>query len=236
MGGGGDMSHRGGLITASVFTVAVMTASAVVRIWLMARWPPGTRDRLEQSGLELFADQGYDRTTVAQIADRAGLKERSFYRYFPDKREVLFAGGKDLEDRLAEEIASLPNDLTPLEVLLTALPAAGDVLRPRDFVRRRRAVIEASPALAERELIKLANLSEVLTATLAARGADRQTAELCVSIGMAVLRQAGQQWVEEDAEYTDLVHRITRDLVNLVVAYSGASQASPGPEASGSRR
>lgn len=113
--------------------------------------------------------------------------------------------------------------------MLAALLAAGDVLRPRDFVRQLQQVVAASPALADRELIKLAGLSDALAAALAARGADRHTAELCASIGMAVLRQATQRWIQEDADFADLVHSTASNLVDLVTAHANTAATRHGP-------
>jgi AcrR family transcriptional regulator len=183
----------------------------------MPRWPPDARQRLEQAALELFAVQGYEHTTVAEIADRAGLKERSFYRYYTDKREVLSAG-EELAQALLAAIAQMPDDLAPLDVLLGALPAAGDVLRPREFVRQLRDVTASSPALAERHLIKLAFLSETLAGALGDRGVDPQTAELCVTISMGVLNVATQRWIDEEIDFADAVPDISRRLVELIDA------------------
>jgi hypothetical protein len=59
----------------------------------MTRWEPNARGRLEQAALALYGERGFENTTVAEIAARAGLTERTFFRHFADKREVLFAGG-----------------------------------------------------------------------------------------------------------------------------------------------
>src|SRR3954447_18436668 len=131
----------------------------------MARWEGDTRARLERAALELFTEQGYDRTSVAQIAQRANLTERSFYRWFTDKREVLFAGD-ELEERLVAAVDAAPPGTGALPTLLTAFAVVPEVLLPREFLLERAAVIAASPPLQERELIKLAALSDALTAAL----------------------------------------------------------------------
>src|ERR1700749_22000 len=112
----------------------------------MARWEGNARSRLERAALDLFAEKGYDQTTVAQIAERAGLTERSFYRHYPDKREVLFAGD-ELESVLTAAVLAAPAEATPFEALLAAFPAAGEVIRPRDFLQVRAEVIAANPQL-----------------------------------------------------------------------------------------
>jgi AcrR family transcriptional regulator len=160
----------------------------------MARWEGDTRGRLERAALELFTEQGYDRTAVAQIARRAGLTERSFYRWFPDKREVLFAGD-ELEERFVAAIDAVPAGTPALPTLLTAFETAPQVLRPREYLVQRAAVIAANPPLQERELIKSAALSAAVTAALLRRGVDARTATLATDAGMAVLRQATRSWV-----------------------------------------
>src|SRR6266536_3705280 len=114
----------------------------------MPRWESDAQGRLERAALELFETQGFERTSVAQIARTAGLAERSFYRYFPDKREVLFAGN-ELEAHLVAQVEAVDPEVTPLEALLTALGTADEVCPSREFLLRRTRVIAASPALAE---------------------------------------------------------------------------------------
>ncbi|MGH8918969.1 MAG: TetR/AcrR family transcriptional regulator, partial [Actinomycetes bacterium] len=132
----------------------------------MARWEGNARGRLEQAALALFEEQGYDRTTVAQIAQRANLTERSFYRWFADKREVLFGGSRELEEQFASAIEAVPPDTGALPTLLAAFVTAPRVFRPREFLMRRAAVLTANPPLHERELIKLALISEAVTTAL----------------------------------------------------------------------
>ncbi|SCE14492.1 transcriptional regulator, TetR family [Streptomyces sp. SolWspMP-sol7th] len=136
----------------------------------MARWEGNTRGRLERAALDLFTEQGYDRTTVAEIARRAGLTERSFYRWYTDKREALFGGGQELEELLVAAVAEVPEGTAPLDTLLRAFTKAPEVFRPREFLRARAAVIAASPPLRERELIKTASMSAALKKALENRG------------------------------------------------------------------
>jgi AcrR family transcriptional regulator len=190
----------------------------------MARWEGNARGRLERAALDLFTEQGYDRTTVAQIARRANLTERSFYRWFPDKREVLF-GGDELEKALVTAIEAVPADTAPLPALLAAFPAAREVIRPREFLRERSAVIAANPPLLERELIKLADLERALIAALVERGSDEQTARLAIDVGLAVFRLAARRWLDdeldEQADYDALLSACLADL--LAVAASAQS-------------
>ena len=182
----------------------------------MARWEGNTRGRLERAALDLFTEQGYDRTTVAQIAKRANLTERSFYRWFPDKREVLF-GGDDLEKQLVAAINAVPVGTPALPTLLAAFPAAKDVVRPREFLIERAAVIAANPPLLERELIKVAALSDALADALVQRGCDERTARLATDIGLAVFRHASARWLAgEDAEIDQLLAASMADVAAIV--------------------
>src|SRR5216683_5817416 len=137
----------------------------------MSRWEPNARGRLEQAALELYIERGFEQTTVAEIAKRAGLTERTFFRYFADKREVLFAGAGSLQDFLVGTLASAPDSAAPIDAVALALEAAGALLQERrEYARQRQAVIAANAELQERELIKLASLSAALAATLRQRG------------------------------------------------------------------
>ncbi|WP_326834119.1 helix-turn-helix domain-containing protein [Amycolatopsis rhabdoformis] len=180
----------------------------------MARWEGNARGRLERAALDLFTEQGYDRTTVAQIAQRANLTERSFYRWFADKREVLFGGGEDLEEQLVSAIEAAPADTGALPTLLAAFATAPKVFRPREFLRERSAVIEANPPLKERELVKLASLSEALAAALVHRGCNPQTARLVTDVGIAVLRLTAERCMaDEQADFTQVLSTSAADLV-----------------------
>ncbi|MEU0504969.1 helix-turn-helix domain-containing protein [Nocardia sp. NPDC005998] len=184
----------------------------------MARWEGNTRGRLERAALDLFTEQGYDRTTVAQIAKRAGLTERSFYRWFPDKREVLF-GGEDLEKCFVAAIEAAPEGADPLTMLMAAFGKAPEVIRPREFLRERSAVIASNPPLLERELIKLADLSQALISALERRGVEPQTAQLATDAGMAILRQTGRRWMsDENADHTQLLADSAADLLAVLTA------------------
>jgi AcrR family transcriptional regulator len=183
----------------------------------MARWEGNARGRLERAALDLFREQGYDGTTVAQIAQRANLTERSFYRWFADKREVLF-GDDDLEACYLPVIEAAPEGLGALPTLLSAFASTPQVLRPREFVIERAAVIAASPSLQERELIKMVTLSEKLVAALVRRGHDDQTAHLAADVGSAILRLATRRWIlGDDSDFSDLLATAWQDLVDVAV-------------------
>jgi len=169
----------------------------------MSRWEPDGRGRLEQAALALYAERGFDNTTVAEIAERAGVTERTFFRHFADKREVLFGGAGGLQDLLVGTVASAPASLAPLDAVAAGLEAAGALFEEyRATVRQRAAIIAATPELRERELIKLAVLSAALADTLRGRGLSGPAASLTAEVATAVFRIAFDQWIEETNERT----------------------------------
>jgi AcrR family transcriptional regulator len=187
----------------------------------MPRWESDAQGRLERAALELFEAQGFERTTVAQIAGAAGLKERSFYRYFPDKREVLFAGD-ELEAHLVARVEAADPGLTPIEVLLTALGSADEVFRSREFLLRRVKVIAASPALAERDLIKLAQVADALAPALERRGVDPGEARFITDVVIAISRRAKSLWLAApDATFSELVAKAAAELREAVAPLEG---------------
>jgi AcrR family transcriptional regulator len=159
--------------------------------------------------MELFAEHGFEATTVAGIAERAGVTERTFFRYFADKREVLFAGEGSLEATFVDAIACAPEGASMTGLLTAALDAGGGALqdvRGRDLARLRNAVITANEQLQERELLKLAKLSRAVTAALVARGAADVPARLAGDLVVSVFGTAFARWVAPGE---------TRDLVEL---------------------
>lgn len=166
----------------------------------MARQADEAGMRLQRAALELFRERGYDRTTTAEIAARAGVTERTFFRYFPDKREVLFDGEAVLRSALLGSIAEAPAGLGPLDTLLRAFRSVVALLENnRPFSVPRQAIISATPALQEREHTKLAALSDALAIALKARGATELQAVLAARAGMAAFALATVAWIEQPA-------------------------------------
>jgi AcrR family transcriptional regulator len=162
----------------------------------MGRWQPDARGRLGQAAIELYAERGYEQTTVAEIAERAGLTRRTFFRHFTDKREVLFAGSELLADRLVAVLAAAPASATPLAAVAAALGDVAELVGDdHDHSRRRQAIIDANAELRERELIKLAAWSDVLAGGLRDRGVEEPTASLAAQAGVAAFRVAFERWV-----------------------------------------
>lgn len=164
----------------------------------VVRWEPNARGRLEQAAMQLYMERGFDQTTVADIARRAGLTERTFFRHFADKREVLFAGAGLLEELLVATVANAPGSLSPIDAVATGLEAAGAILQQRsEFARQRQSIIAAHPELQERELIKLASLASATAAALRRRGVGEPAASLSAEAGMAAFRIAFERWVKQ---------------------------------------
>ena len=164
----------------------------------MARWEPDARGRLEKAAMELFVERGYVRTTVAEIAERAGLTERTFFRYFTVKREVLFSGSKELEKSIVDRVASAPKRGAPLDVVANAFEAAGAALqahRDLGYVRARSAIVVEHAEVRERELIKMASIAAAVTQALRARGVVEPTASLVAEAGIAVFKIGFERWV-----------------------------------------
>jgi AcrR family transcriptional regulator len=186
----------------------------------MVRWEPNSRRRLEAAAISLFSERGYDQTTVAEIAARAGVTERTFYRYFEVKREVLFSEATFLEALLVDVVASAPTHSTPMDIVLAALDVVVELLqqRPTHAVRRH-AVIAATPELHERELIKMATLGGALADALRARGVSDLTASLTAESGITVFRVAYERWVlDPEAEDFGSVVRDSFDALRSATA------------------
>jgi AcrR family transcriptional regulator len=148
--------------------------------------------------MELFMERGFEQTTVAEIARRAGLTERTFFRCFADKREVLFGGADRLRELLVSSVAGAAASAAPLDAVAAALEAAAEVLQERrPYSRQRQIVIAANPELHERELIKLASLSAALADALRRRGAGDWAASLTAEAGIAVFKVAFVRWIDE---------------------------------------
>ncbi len=192
----------------------------------MVRWEPNARGRLEQAALELYVERGFEQTTVAEIAKRAGLTERTFFRHFTDKREVLFGGSGELERLLAEAVAQSPATLGPLDAVAEGLFALVPLFELRgDYPARRAQVVAANSELQERELIKMAALAAATAEALRRRGVKEPTASLTAEAGMAVFRIAFARWVEP-ANRRKLSTLIRSSLDELKSVTSGARERS----------
>jgi AcrR family transcriptional regulator len=184
----------------------------------MARWEPDAARRLQQAALELFATHGYERTTAAQIAQAVGLTERTFFRHFNDKREVLFFGQDEFVQAFLDGADDAPPHAAPIEIIACALRGAATFFpdERRALSRARQAVIEQNSALQEREAHKLAGLALTLAEALRARGVKDPAATLAARSGATVFEIAFTQWIREDEQRS--LADITTDVLNELAA------------------
>ncbi|MET9023791.1 helix-turn-helix domain-containing protein [Actinopolymorpha sp. NPDC004070] len=165
----------------------------------MGRWEPDAQGRMMRAAIELFDERGFDKTTAGDIAERAGVTERTFFRHFTDKREVLFAGSDVMERTAHDAIETASADLSPLDAALVGMVAAGGLLADRhDHAVRRARIVAANPSLHERELLKLAALTEATVRALHGRGVDEPTAGLAAHSAVTVFQVAFVRWVSSD--------------------------------------
>jgi AcrR family transcriptional regulator len=171
----------------------------------MSRWEPDARGRLVVAAVDLFTEQGYDATTVAQIAERAGVTKSTFFRYFPDKRELLIAGQETLSRLMTEGIAEAPDDASPLEAVAAGLERASSAMGPvnREIAPRLKAAVAASAELQERDALKSVSLAAAMTTALVARGVPDPTAALAGELGLLAFKRGFAEWSEGDRDAKD---------------------------------
>ncbi|WP_354567555.1 helix-turn-helix domain-containing protein [Glaciihabitans sp. UYNi722] len=185
----------------------------------MVRWQPGARERLQAAALELFATHGFEETTAAEIAQSVGLTERTFFRHFSDKREVLFYGQDLFLRAFLDGVDAMPTDASPLDIVASSLRAAAaffpDERRP--YSRTRQTVIAQNPALQERELHKLAGLATTVADALRLRGVAEPAATLAAESGVTVFGIAFAQWIREGEKRSlaDISIEVIGELRNL---------------------
>lgn len=164
----------------------------------MASREDDVRSRLQSAALELFSERGYDRTTASTIAARAGVTERTFFRYFTDKREVLFDGEAMVREALVASVADAPAGLGSLDTLLRAFELFRPMLESKwSYAKPRQDLIAATPALYERELAKIAALADALAAALRARNVSDPRATLAARTGMAAFAYVVFAWLDD---------------------------------------
>ncbi len=170
----------------------------------MPRSRENVRHRLQQAALELYGAWGYDQTTAAEIAAKAGVTERTFFRHFPDKREVLFDGEAVLSAALVDAVADAPQGLGPWDTLFCAFRSVERLfVENRPFSEPRQRVIASSPALQERELAKVGSLTAALASALRQRGVADGLATLAAQTGMATLGHAVTSWLDDGSRHLD---------------------------------
>ena len=200
----------------------------------MSRWAPDARERLEAAALSLFVEEGYEETTVAQIADRAGLNRATFFRHFAEKREVLFGGDDVLAGLFADGIRGAPPDATLTECLQAAFDAAEVAMtrQQRTKAAQRVLVVSANSELQDRGLLKHARIARSIDAALRERGADEITARLGAEWGMLVFSIAMERWIRSDDAGTFSLHAASA-LREIEVRVAELGTGFPRPEGSG---
>ncbi|XVU29152.1 TetR/AcrR family transcriptional regulator [Actinoplanes sp. CA-054009] len=168
----------------------------------MARWQPETTQRLVVAAVDLFTEQGYDATTVAQIAERAGVTRSTFFRHFADKRELLVAGQETLSKLLAEGITEAPPGAGPLDAVAVGLERASSAMGPanRELGPRLKAAVAASTELQERDALKSVGLAAAMTAALIDRDVPDPVAHLAAELGVLALKRGYAAWSEGDRD------------------------------------
>jgi AcrR family transcriptional regulator len=184
----------------------------------MPRWKPGVRERLVIAAADLFTEQGYDATTVTQIAARAGATKSTFFRYFPDKRGVLTAGQETLSRLLAEGIAEAPDGAGPLDNVAAGLERASTAIGPfnREIGKRLKAAIAANAELRDRDALKNVGLAAAMSTALVARGFPEPVAQLASEIGVLAFKRGYARWSEvhdrDDEDLTEFTAAALREL------------------------
>lgn len=182
----------------------------------MARWEPNARMRLVSAAIDLFSEQGYDNTTVIEIAERAGLTKTTFFRHFPNKREVLSTGQEDLRRLLSEGIAAAPGSATPLEAVAAGLDAATATFTPaqREFGPRLEAVIAANSDLQERDAFKRSRLVAAMEEALEERGVPDPAARVAAELGGLAFSRAFTRWTAPAStlSFTELARQSLQEL------------------------
>lgn len=184
----------------------------------MTRWQPDARGRLVQAAMELYLERGFGQTTVAQIAERAGVTERTFFRHFADKREMLFDGSSRLQHLMVDAVAGAPASATPLDAVGAALDAVGTVFVDLDHSRTRQDIIDSDDSLQERELIKRDRLATAIAQALRARGVKEPGASLAAQTGIGVFHVAFAAWIAPGnaRSYADIARELLVELRAII--------------------
>jgi len=191
----------------------------------MARWEPDARERLVRAALELFADRGFDDTTIPDITARAGLTTRSYFRHFPDKREVLFTDEDEMPTLAARLVLAAPAELTAFQVLARGVPTlAAAFENRREELLQRRKIIDSHDGLRERELRKMATLVDAITHAFGQRGTDDLTAAVVAETGVAIVKISLQRWMNTPGQ--DLASVLTETLNVLTAAATAPNQVT----------
>jgi AcrR family transcriptional regulator len=205
-----------------------MSATVITYDRAMGRWEPNARGRLAQAALTLYAQQGFEQTTAAEIARLAGLTERTFFRHFADKREVLFYGMDVVGDVLVRAVAQAPSPAGPMDAVGAGLQAVAEMVQETpEIARMRSAVVSANPELRERELAKHAELAAAMAGGLRDRGVPALAASLATETGLAVYRVAFARWIAEPAlDLREILREALEELRDLLAGHLVSSPSA----------
>jgi AcrR family transcriptional regulator len=183
-------------------TIHVISVAVITRLVRMVRWEPGARERLQAAALDLYAKRGFEQTTAADIAQSVGLTERTFFRYFTDKREVIFDGQNRFQKAFVDGVAAAPADASALDTVAFALNAGASFFpnERRPYSQLRQTIIVANPGLLERESLKMAWLSDALAEALRARGIPEPQASLAAQTAVTVFTVSFREWLTQGEE------------------------------------
>jgi AcrR family transcriptional regulator len=187
----------------------------------MPRWEPNAQQRLELAALDLYATRGYHSTTVGDIASHAGVTSRTYFRYFPDKREILFGGAEKLRNRITRALRDTPANLSPLDATLQAMSSCDDLfqLREHEHLRQREVIIRSADELQEREARKLASIAADVAGELVERGSGQDDAQLVADLALVVFKQASRLWMDDPTtSYAILLQRAAAQARTLLTA------------------
>ena len=163
----------------------------------MARWQPDGRRRLQDAALELYGERGFAEVTAAAVAERAGLTERTFFRHFADKKEILFGDEDAIASVLVDAVSAAQPSASPIEAVLAGVVALSEsAAGRRDRMLKRDRIIEQSAELRERELAKFAAWSVALAECLRERGVVEP--ELIAEVSVATFRMVFRRWLDDE--------------------------------------
>ena len=193
----------------------------MTRLGGMGRWEPNARGRLERAAMELWTERGFEQTTAAEIAERAGLTKRTFFRHFADKRDVLFADSDAMRALIVKAVAETPESAAPITAVAAGIQAAAAVVQEyHERARYLHVVITATPELQERELTKFGEYAAAMAETLRGRGVADRAAALAAEAGLAAFKIAFGCWLD-DPEQQDLPRLVAESLDELKALTSG---------------
>lgn len=189
----------------------------------MGRWEPDAQERLVLAALDLFAEQGYENTSVVQIAERAGLTKSTFFRHFRDKREVLFGGQEVLAEMLRSGISNAPEPAGPLALVEAALVGvtAGLTEERRGHGPQRRAVIASNLELREREALKMVGFAAVIQDALRQRGVSELDAVVAAELGVLAFTRAYTRWLETGGDFAEVARWQLAEVFEAVNSLQG---------------